>query len=267
MGIENLNEGASRLLVDVCQTVLSVSGQFVVVGGWCPFLRGGNEKLKHPGTRDVDLLFNNDVEIARQAVKALFKVGFIPSAKHEFQLLKTVSVLGKTFIYNVDILLPNESVENPDMFNDILDLGIPERVDSDLTRHVRSIALPSAAIVFREKLWSNFPAPSLTTMDIPLLNEAGLIITKARSIRSAKRPRDAFDIFYVLTGPKSDEILAKLAELRKADFGIREEIDSLLNYVSEHKNNFDHNVRHYAGNFDFPEEPYVTIRKLLTKVP
>ena len=51
--------------------------------------------IRHPGTRDVDVLFNDDRESIRNAVELFLASGFVLSAKHEFQLLKTLSVGGQ----------------------------------------------------------------------------------------------------------------------------------------------------------------------------
>jgi len=102
---------------------------YVIAGGWVPVLRGGVHGLQHPGTRDVDVLFNDSLEHMNLAVTALIEAGFHPSAKHEFQVLLPINVQERTFVFNVDIMHPSEQQQAPGMFADIFDLGVNDAYD------------------------------------------------------------------------------------------------------------------------------------------
>src|SRR5664279_239389 len=118
----NFEVATRALLLTTCEAIVTTSTDFVVVGGWVPFLRGGGEGLVHPGTRDVDVLFNskNTINVGK-AAEALLRRGFTPSAKHEFQLLHPIRVGTRDFIFNVDLMHPAQQQAQPDLFCDIFD--------------------------------------------------------------------------------------------------------------------------------------------------
>ena len=90
----------------------------------------------------------------RTAVKALLDNGFYLSAKHEFQLFKNICVLGQEFVFSVDLMHPSER-ENPQMYLDVIDMGIPDRYDPRETRFVKPIAFDSSDIIFSHACWSD----------------------------------------------------------------------------------------------------------------
>jgi hypothetical protein len=53
------------------------------------------------------------------------------SAEHEFQLLKALQVGSREFVFNIDLMHPAEASTRPEMFQDIMDLGIGDNYDSD----------------------------------------------------------------------------------------------------------------------------------------
>ena len=50
-------EATRGLLIDACRTLAEADVEFVVAGGWVPYLRGQNNSIQHPGTRDGGLTF------------------------------------------------------------------------------------------------------------------------------------------------------------------------------------------------------------------
>jgi hypothetical protein len=127
--IKSIEDGAFALLKDTAITLSNFSElEYMVIGGWCPVLRNSSG-IKHPGTLDVDILFRESYKSGhlQSVIKSFIDVGFMPSAKHPFQLLKSQEINGKRFIYNIDILHPNMT-ENSDqigMFVDHLELDVP----------------------------------------------------------------------------------------------------------------------------------------------
>lgn len=72
----SLDEAARALLVETCMLLNDEGVEYVIAGGWVPFLRGGAENgLRHPGTRDVDALFNDDRQTIRTAAELMLKRG------------------------------------------------------------------------------------------------------------------------------------------------------------------------------------------------
>lgn len=203
---ETLQDGARALLVDVVNGVRETRQDFVIVGGWSPLLLNAGE-IPHPGTIDVDVLFAEGAtaNALRSVVEHLLESGFHPSAKHHFQLLKAIDVRGQPFLYNVDLLHPSEAVSGKpskgDLFVEHIALDVPmNAIRVDKYRGV-SIAAPHSGFIFEEGRIVVTPvdAASLdgTTAhaDVPVMDELGLLVTKSLSVKMAKRPRDAFDIY------------------------------------------------------------------------
>jgi len=114
----NVLEANRGLLLDVCKNLNELQSNYVIVGGWVPYLRTVHETLRHPGTKDVDVLLNDDKQLLQLAVKSLLGAGYVLSAKHPFQLLRTLKVKegdgDREFVFNVDLMHPAEGAANPD---------------------------------------------------------------------------------------------------------------------------------------------------------
>ena len=124
---KNILDGAKGLLVETILAIEPTGLEYVVVGGWSPFLRN-KTSYSHPGTKDVDILFNDGDVVGKidKAVESLLSKGFVISAKHDFQLFKKLHVQGKDVIYHVDLLHPQESSNSPELMVDHFDLGLSE---------------------------------------------------------------------------------------------------------------------------------------------
>ena len=55
---DDLLSAAKALLVEVCHALNLLEVRYVVVGGWSSFLLNATE-IVHPGTKDVDILFDD----------------------------------------------------------------------------------------------------------------------------------------------------------------------------------------------------------------
>jgi hypothetical protein len=94
----------------------------------------------------------------------MLKNGFILSAKHKFQLLRTLRVASREIVFNVDLMHPLEASANSEMFQDILELEIRSDYDENRPK-VKSICFPSSATVSaahalrsrREVFFKTFP--------------------------------------------------------------------------------------------------------------
>ena len=269
---ENVLSASKGLLVDAMEILTKTDHKFVVVGGWCPYLRNRTD-LHHPGTKDVDILFS-DANVRgslTSAIAALLDHGYLVSAKHDFQLLKELRVGDKAFVFNVDLLHPSETINNPEMMVDHFDLGVTEG-DLPGNKHVRSIVLPSSQLIF-EGFYSDFDVSSTnpdgkqTTVSVPLIDEAGLILSKCQSIKLKKRPRDSFDIYLILAQENSDATCEKLKQSASEVEPVRELLLELRGFLdceckdSEGKQ-FDYNMRNYPSlDSSDPPSDYV-IEKL-----
>ncbi len=265
----SLAEGARALLVEACSVLNEKGVEYVIAGGWVPVLRGSSDTtLHHPGTRDVDVLFNDDRETIRNAVQLLLASGFVLSAKHEFQLLKALQVGSREFVFNIDLMHPTEASTSPEMFQDIMDLGIDDNYDENSPK-VKSICFPSSAIIFERNLWSMFKVAATDSdgkhfeCTIPLMDEAALILSKADSVKQAKRARDAFDIYFVLAGPKGETVASRLSQLSTSFAQVSDQLSLLRKFLNENSEKFDTNVSTYLGKTSVSPRPSEYVGTLL----
>lgn len=241
------------ILVETCQALLANKVEYVIAGGWVPYLRVMHSAVKHPGTNDVDVLFNDKLEPLKLAVKALLDAGYVPSAKHPFQLLKRLNVDEEPFVFNVDLMHPVEQARDENMFQDIIDLGVKDDYDSEQTHIIKSISFPSSRIIFDENLWSNFeveatlPNGQIGQISIPLMDECGLILSKCAIVGHPKRSRDAFDIYYILASTNGPETAEKLRHLAIKYIQVNEQLDLLNVYLENNSGKFDSRVNRHAG--------------------
>lgn len=224
------------------ESVHLLNGQgvdYAIVGGWSPYFLN-NGRIEHPGSRDVDILFKEAEEPMRLqgVVRQFLANGFFPSAKHPFQVLRTLNVCGDPFVFNVDFLHPGEDRSRPDLFVDHLELPIPLREYRSDRFFVKSIAIPQSRFVFdghRTQYSHRFVLPKGGVADIEfsLIDEVGLIVTKSGSVNNAKRPRDAFDIFIAIEQARDySALVGAFKHLKATDrsvyntlYGIRQSLD------------------------------------------
>ena len=196
--INSIIEGSFSLLKDTASILEKANIDYIIIGGWSPFILNSDETFTHPGTKDVDILFKDGMNPGelKHVIQLFLENEFLLSAKHDFQLLKEIQIQGKSFIYNIDLLHPSESKNNPDLFVDHLEFDIPiDRYRSERFMQ-KSIVLPESNILFdgySEKVHVNEIG-----IDIMLMNETGCLITKSSSVKVTKRPRDSYDIFLAI---------------------------------------------------------------------
>jgi hypothetical protein len=241
---DSILDGAKELLVETISALDQASVRdFIVIGGWCPYLRN-QSVLTHPGTLDVDLLFKDGERggSLRPAILALKQKGFILSAKHSFQLLLEKTIRNERLIYNVDLLHPSMSDTNPMMFVDHLDLDIPLDADERRVKMATSIVLPNSAILFQENLFSKFTAWGNT---FDLVDFTGMFISKMDSCQKPKRERDAFDLYVALKSGQID--FSTIARIRNENSRINNSLNLLSDYLKKNGQSFDRNVEQFLA--------------------
>ncbi len=224
---DSLHAAAKGLLGEAVAIAQASGKEFAVCGGWSPVLRNTG-RISHPGTRDVDLLFSEGAtqESLKGVVSAFLDSGYLISAKHEFQVLRTLHVGGRRFVFNVDLLHPHEGKIKGDLFVDQISLPIPYEDFNGKMLMMKSIALPSAGFIFdgfvaSESIDFLMPDGSTQQHNVPLIDEVGLLATKSKSSGVQKRPRDIFDIYLAISQPRSAEVLvAQLDRLRQRHEGV-----------------------------------------------
>ena len=229
---QNINDAAKGLLLESVEIASKAKTDFVVIGGWCSFLRNSNDQIKHPGTRDVDLLFFDGDVIGslKNVILEFLKHGYLFSAKHDFQLFKKYNIAGKELVFNVDLLHPLETEVKGDLFADHFDLGIYFDDDEEELKKIKSIALPSSKFILSDKLFSKFTIGNST---IPLLDQAGLIFSKCKSVKSEKRQRDSFDIYLALNQPDTHMTIQGLRQCCSKNSVLKKSITDLMEFIKQ----------------------------------
>jgi hypothetical protein len=202
----DVHSACQGVLAEAVEIAGSCEHRFAVVGGWSPFYLNNTLSL-HPGSKDVDLLFDGATEpkSLENVVRAFLDRKYLLSAKHQFQILRVAHVGSEQLVFNVDLLHPNESTWAPGgMFVDQIELPVP---DSEFvkSRYVKSIMLPNSQFIFDYDRIALVPFttanPDGITVhcDLPLADEAAIIVTKSKSMALPKRMRDIFDIYLAIT--------------------------------------------------------------------
>lgn len=234
-------DGSREVLLDAVG-MLADEGMddYVIIGGWCPYLRNSSG-LKHPGTLDVDILFRDAYQHGAigSIIEALKKKGFIPSAKHPFQMLIEKPVGGESLIYNIDLLHPLMTEDVPSMFVDHLELDVPIDDTERRLKRMCSIVQPNSAILFDHKLFSSF---QLDGVVFNLVDFTGMFVTKMDSCQKPKRERDCLDLYVALKSNGID--FKKLQSIENER--ISNSLNRLINYLGEDAALFDKNVRMFA---------------------
>jgi hypothetical protein len=211
----DLLTAAKGLLCDAVAVAQESGKEFVVIGGWSPYLLNSGV-IPHPGTRDVDLLFERGSTVGEleEVVRAFLQHGYLTSAKHPFQLLRAVSVHDRDFVFNVDFLHSAEKFRSSELFVDHLLLE-----DSPLLYRYQSIVVPMSSLLFEDcgrtttTLEHYNPDGEFISVKIPLMNELGALLTKSESMTNPKRTRDAFDVLLAIIQARNcDELLDGIVE-------------------------------------------------------
>jgi len=249
MQLNTIADGAKKLLKDTANVLSQHNGlNYVVIGGWCPLLRN-KSKIDHPGTLDVDILFEEGFQAGsiKAAIESFLNEGFNPSAKHPFQLLKEQKINNKTFVFNIDLLHP-KMMENKDvkgMFVDHLDLDIPVRNKSTATKMVKSIVLPNSKILFEEQMYDQF---EIEGAKFNLVDWNGMFLTKIDSCQKQKREKDSFDIYLSFINEGVE--LKKIDAISRKYEAINDSINNFKQYLKKNKDPFNNNVKMFSHHFD-----------------
>lgn len=248
---KNLIEGAEALLGKCVSLLEENNVNYVIMGGWSPFLLNNNPTI-HPGTKDVDILF--ETGYSQEALKDILKIfaeaGFLYSAKHHFQLLKEYEINGHKFIYNVDLIHPIDSLDSLEFVNH---LEVPVRVSAfvEANYSLKTISLPGGDVFF--KLFNDRIKKKFTQEDgeekeieFSLLNEAGLIISKCKSFTNTKRQRDAFDIYLSIAQSRNYSQMIKTFRILKNKYP---EIYASLNTLYKLSTGWDINRKLEKNHF------------------
>ncbi|MDR2283804.1 MAG: hypothetical protein LBE37_11370 [Sphingobacterium sp.] len=252
MKIENLQDGAVQLLTETCQILNSENINYIIVGGWSPFLLNSSP-INHPGTKDVDILFENGYkkDSLKEIILKFIENDYLLSAKHDFQLFKEIQVSDKTFIYNIDLLHPSETNIPEEIYIDHIDLQIPSTIYQSDTFKMKSIALPSSQTLFNNNLMIPY---EINGVSVKLMNEIGTLLTKSQSLKIKKRFRDSLDIYLAITQTNQNtNLVVELEKLKQNDLEIFNVLYGIREFFDEESNQMYYNVKKYIHDLELNE--------------
>src|SRR5262245_41156279 len=100
-------QNAAMYLLRESTEILKECGvDFIVMGGWVPFLFH-TQRYPHPGTFDVDILVHSDSLDAGSfdsAGEALLTSGYLRAVKNRFQAHRVLCVVNEDLVFHVDFL-------------------------------------------------------------------------------------------------------------------------------------------------------------------
>lgn len=208
------SEAAFALLKDATKTLLDCGVDFVIVGGWVPFLFHAHQ-FGHPGTYDVDVLLNSrslDDGTFDKAAEQLLRESYLRAVKNKFQAHRILRVASENLVFHVDFL--NERAPG-----DELDL-VGGR------GKLQSIYTPAMEAVFKYAGYRTHPKAS--GLRFPSVET--FIATKAMAATVKKRRRDAFDVFVTVADQEPSSLQFRWSELLR-DGLFRDANDTLWNAV------------------------------------
>lgn len=226
----NEQEAAKGILGEAVKIISESNVDYVVVGGWIPFLFYSSI-YPHQGSFDVDLLLNDNTskEQMEKVVDIFKENGYHFAAKNKFQLYKILNVADEEIIFHVDFLHRKYAPDQEDGFflnwNKML-----------------SIAGPGTDIIFldnertSEELTFELPNETKETLNVNFANDIGFISAKGRALDTPKRVRDSYDIFLIICQTKDySTLLEKSYEYYHSKEYFRASIDNIHKFFTEGK--------------------------------
>jgi len=235
---------------------------YVIIGGWCPYLNR-NDKF-HPGTIDVDILFKESYKpyYLKNYIQTMREEGYFTSAKHQFQLLKVFDIQNNKFCFNIDLLHTGIDEQSNELFVDQLDLNVILSNEEIQTIKMKSIVQKESKIIFENNLYETI---SITDdFHVKIINYTGLFITKLVSCQKEKRDRDSYDIYLGFENEKIDFKCLKEIYLNNAVICNQINIFKKFLESSDTANIFNERVKQFRN--DIIVEPATYILKFLSEL-
>lgn len=193
-----------HLVRSTCLTVATVLGDLMeesttIVGGLVPALLIDQENLPegvepHPGTADLDLALQLVVlegERYETMAERLRRAGFGPDRNHRGNLAvqRWRAEVAPGREVRIDFLIP--PVENSD----------PRRI-FNLTSGFGAIVTPGLELAFVDRFLQRVEGRTLRgahlSRDLWVCGPAALVVLKALACRGRDKPKDAFDLYYLI---------------------------------------------------------------------
>lgn len=207
---------ARALLFESTATLQEHGVDFVIVGGWIPYLFN-SRIFGHPGTFDVDVLLSDKSKMDgsfESAIQELLGSGYMLAAKNRFQVHRVFKV-GKEeqqTLFHVDFL--HSDHKDAERLDPVSMIGPVGSIHTEIMHLVYKCGLFESRQV---KL--DLPDQETLELSIPFATEPAFLASKARSVQVRKRVRDPFDIFVTikdsLDGGRLRDDCRRLISVRK----------------------------------------------------
>ena len=208
---------ARQLLSEATTTLNSHKVNYLVVGGWSPYLFH-SQKYGHPGTFDVDVLLDSrslDDASFNSASNALLSNGYMRAPKNVFQAHRVLNVSGEDLVFHIDFLNEREPTNEIEI---VTGQGRMKSVYTEIMKAVFKYADFRTHPAFPNV---RFPSPET------------FIATKAVAASVKKRQRDAFDIFVTVQDMHGPTFTTRWANLCQHDGLFLDANNSLYEAVHE----------------------------------
>lgn len=240
--METIIDGAYETLKEAAQGLVQAEiDEYIVIGGWCPYLNRGD--YSHPGTIDVDILFMNANEkgYLKNYIECMMEKDYFTSAKHQFQLLTIKKIQDKRFCFNIDLLHTEPSIEDSGLFVDHLDLNVLMSKKEQRRIKMLSIVQKEAEILFTEEMFTKHQIDK--DLYIKIVDFTGMFITKAISCQKVKRDRDSYDIYLGFVQNQID--IEKVLQIASGGGQVKVAIDSFRKFLKKEQQTFNKRVKYF----------------------
>ena len=190
---DNASVDAARSAIIELMTVLGeYREEIVLVGGWVPFfsIDAPEDPLdRHPGSADVDIaLDHQELEEAgyETIAKRLEDAGYAPVGEQPFQFSKTVNGV----VVHIDLLAGQYA-------------GTAKKHRTQKIQDVKARKARGADLVFqigpdKREISGQLPDGSHDRVLVPIASVVPFIIMKSFAMDDRMKPKDPFDIWYVV---------------------------------------------------------------------
>lgn len=203
---------AQRVMLELWTMLAGFAEAMTIVGGSAPpLLIGELPDDPYVGTLDVDLVVDPlgvPDEVYRTIAELLRERGYGQLAQ-PFRWLRSVTVDGRSFDVEVDLLAPITPRTGSDHRH--------ERIGGEpLARRTEGAELVRSASVDRE-LEGMLPDGRRNRVAVRVAAPAALVILKALAMGQRDKPKDAYDIDYLLRHIGVNEVAVGIAEFGQLD--------------------------------------------------
>jgi hypothetical protein len=214
---------ANQVLLELWTILAGFADAMTIVGGSAPpFLTGDRHDDPYVGTLDVDIVIDPigvPDDVYRTIAELLRERGYV-QLDQPFRWLRSVTVDGRSIDVEVDLLAPVTARSGSGHRH--------ERIGGEpLARRTEGAELLRSAHVERD-LIGVLPDGRQNRVVVRVAKPGALVILKALAMGQRDKPKDAYDIDYLLRHIGVEEVAAEITE-----FGRIEPIEKALAILAE----------------------------------